>query len=84
MKKNITFKEDSAELSGRIKLLRGNLNLSIQEMADLVGCSKTHYFQIEEGILVPSDMFLERLCKETGVNRKWLDSGKEPKKSPQS
>jgi len=75
MKLNSIGKKERNQLSDRIKMLRNDLNLSIQEMSDLLGYSKTHYSHIEEGTLIPSNMFLERICKETGANWMWLETG---------
>jgi transcriptional regulator with XRE-family HTH domain len=64
----------------RIKGIREERNLSIEEFAKRVGVSGSFFSEIEEGSKNPSYSLLQRISKEYAVSMEWLYDGinKEP------
>lgn len=47
-----------------------------QEFADRLGLSQNFIWQIEKGEREPSDRTISDICREFGVDRVWLETGK--------
>ena len=56
----------------RIKQLRTMLGLTQQKLADRLGLKRQTIAAYEVGNIEPSDSTLLLICKEFGVNEKWL------------
>ena len=59
-------------LHTRIKNLRKTLNLTQEEFAAKIGLSRNFIAQVESGLKNPSDRTISDICREFGVNEKWL------------
>lgn len=59
----------------RLKQLRKALGLTQQEFADKLGISRGSYANYEIGRNEPLDAVRVLICKEYGVNEKWLRDG---------
>lgn len=62
-------------LGERIKKLRKDLDLTQQKFADRLGVKQNTIALIESGKRNTSDQLLFSVCREFGVNEKWLRSG---------
>lgn len=59
----------------RLKKLRKNLDLTQQAFADKIGMKQNTIAQYEMGRTTPSDAIVFSICREFGVNEKWLRNG---------
>ena len=59
----------------RIKQLRNYLGLTQQKFADRLGLKRQTIAAYEIGNIEPSDSTLLLICKEFGVDEKWLRTG---------
>ena len=59
----------------RLKKLRKELDLTQQAFADKIGMKQNTIAQYEMGRTTPSDAIIFSICREFGVNEKWLRSG---------
>ena len=59
----------------RLKKLRKNLELTQQAFADKIGMKQNTIAQYEMGRTTPSDAIVFSICREFGVNEKWLRNG---------
>lgn len=59
----------------RLKKLRKNLDLTQQAFADRIGMKQNTIAQYEMGRTTPSDAIVFSICREFGVNEKWLRNG---------
>lgn len=66
---------NSLALGERIKKLRKDLDLTQQKFADRLGVKQNTIALIESGKRNTSDQLLFSVCREFGVNEKWLRSG---------
>ena len=57
--------------SQKIKLIRNNLGLSIENISKRLGVSATQISRLETGKSEISDEILERYCKEFDIDRNW-------------
>jgi len=62
-------------LKDRLKKLRKELDLTQQAFADKIGMKQNTIAQYEMGRTTPSDAIIFSICREFGVNEKWLRSG---------
>lgn len=60
----------------RIKQLRNSLGLTQQKFADRLGLKRQTIAAYEIGNIEPSDSTLLLICKEFGINKNWLLTGK--------
>ena len=62
-------------MKDRLKKLRKELDLTQQAFADKIGMKQYTIAQYEMGRTTPSDAIIFSICREFGVNEKWLRSG---------
>lgn len=62
-------------MKDRLKKLRKELDLTQQAFADKIGMKQNTIAQYEMGRTTPSDAIIFSICREFGVNEKWLKSG---------
>lgn len=62
-------------LSIRIKEIRKALGLTQEKFAQELLATRPMIANYEIGKVIPSDLFLERICKEFKVNKEWLFYG---------
>ena len=62
-------------MKDRLKKLRKELDLTQQAFADKIGMKQNAIAQYEMGRTTPSDAIIFSICREFGVNGKWLRSG---------
>ena len=62
-------------MKDRLKKLRKELDLTQQAFADNIGMKQNTIAQYEMGRTTPSDAIIFSICREFGVNEKWLRSG---------
>ena len=62
-------------MKDRLKKLRKELDLTQQAFADKIGMKQNTIAQYEMGRTTPSDAIIFSICREFGVNGKWLRSG---------
>ena len=56
----------------RIKNLRKTFGLTQEEFSSKIGLSRNFIAQVESGLKNPSDRTVSDICREFGVNEKWL------------
>ena len=61
-------------MKDRLKKLRKELDLTQQAFADKIGMKQNTIAQYEMGRTTPSDAIIFSICREFGVNEKWLRS----------
>ncbi|MBO8129681.1 MAG: helix-turn-helix transcriptional regulator [Peptococcaceae bacterium] len=59
--------DNNLSIGHKIRLIRNEKNLSLQELAQRVGISLSYLSEIERGLVSPSLTTLKRLAKELGV-----------------
>ena len=59
----------------RSKKIRANHNLSQQAFSELIGITRQYLSLLENGEREPSDLVLNAICREFGINRQWLETG---------
>lgn len=62
-------------MKDRLKVLRKELRLTQQELADRVGISRGNIAAYEVGKNSPSDAVISLICREFNVNEVWLRNG---------
>lgn len=62
-------------MHNRIKSLRKELNLTQEKFGERLGMKKNSISQIENGINALTEQLLVSICREFGVNEKWLRTG---------
>ena len=62
-------------MKDRLKKLRKELDLTQQAFSDKIGIKQNTIAQYEMGRTTPSDAIIFSICREFGVNEKWLRSG---------
>ena len=62
-------------MKDRLKKLRKELDLTQQAFADKIGMKQNTIAQYEMGRTTPGDAIIFSICREFGVNEKWLRSG---------
>ncbi len=65
-------------MKDRLKKLRNELSLTQQKFADRIGIKRGAIANYEVGRNIPTDAVLSLICREFGVNEKWLRTGEEP------
>nr|DAO65188.1 MAG TPA: Repressor protein CI [Caudoviricetes sp.] len=68
-------KRGEYRMKERLKKLRKNLDLTQQAFADKIGMKQNTIAQYEMGRTTPSDAIVFSICREFGVNEKWLRNG---------
>ena len=68
-------KRGEYRMKERLKKLRKNLDLTQQAFADKIGMKQNTIEQYEMGRTTPSDAIVFSICREFGVNEKWLRNG---------
>jgi len=76
MDNDATEKAVRNRIGERLKLVRGNTSQT--EYANLFGVTTNTIGRYERGERTPDAEFIFALCKETGVNPRWLILGEEP------
>lgn len=66
-------------INDRIAFLIADLDIKKSEFAEKIGISPAFVSQICSGVRQPSDRTISDICREFGVFREWLETGKEPK-----
>ena len=61
-------------MKDRLKKLRKELDLTQQAFADKIGMKQNTIAQYEMGRTTPSDAIIFSICREYGVNEKWIRS----------
>ena len=67
-------------MKDRIKLIRKSQNLTQQEFADRIGCSRSGLANYEAGRNEPLDPIITSICREYGINEDWFRYGVGPMK----
>ena len=67
-------------MKDRIKQIRKFHNLTQQEFADRIGCSRSGLANYESGRNEPLDPIITSICREFGINEEWLRTGEGPMK----
>lgn len=62
-------------MKDRIKQIRKSYNLTQQEFADRIGCSRSGLANYEAGRNEPLDPIITSICREFGINEDWLRTG---------
>lgn len=62
-------------MNKRITAIRKNANLNQQAFADKIGLTKNFVSLLETGNRAPSDRTVSDICREFGINEKWLRTG---------
>lgn len=63
------------EIRERIAILRKTLGLSQRQFGERVGVKRTTITNYEMGRNKPNELARQRICKEYGVRREWLEFG---------
>ena len=67
---------DKAGIPSRIKTVRQKLNMTQDEFAKMIDCSKSQLTSVEVGRVNPSNQWIAKLARSANVNISWLLSGK--------
>jgi len=59
----------------RIKIIRNNLGLTLDEFGEKIGLKKATLSKIENNLSGSTEQTIILICKEYNVNREWLLSG---------
>lgn len=59
----------------RVRLIRKELNLTMEKFCKPLGVGKTAISKIENGQVVLTDQMLISICREYGVRKEWLQDG---------
>lgn len=59
----------------RIKVLRKEKNLSMEDFGSVIGMGKSAVSRIENGVNGTTDQTIRSICREFGVNETWLRTG---------
>ena len=59
----------------RIKVLRKEKNLSMEDFGAVIGMGKSAVSRIENGVNGTTDQTIRSICREFGVNEHWLRTG---------
>ena len=59
----------------RIKVLRKEKNLSMEDFGSVIGMGKSAVSRIENGFNGTTDQTIRSICREFGVNEQWLRTG---------
>lgn len=62
-------------MNNRIVQLRKSRGWTQDKFAEEMGISKNYVSLIENGKKIPSDRLLSDICREFGINEKWLRDG---------
>ena len=62
-------------MKDRIKEIRAKLKMSQQSFSDVIGITRQYLSLLEIGERDPSDLVLNAICHEFGINRTWLKTG---------
>lgn len=63
-------------MKDRIKKIRIDNKLSMEKFGEKIGITKASVSRIESGENNPSDQTIILICKEFGINKEWLLTGK--------
>ena len=66
---------DKTEVGGRVKKVRKEADLTQEEFAKRIGYSKMQVHSVENGKVIPSNQFLEKVSIEFGTDYQWLMTG---------
>ena len=67
---------DKAGIPSRVKAVRQKLNMTQDEFAKMIGCSKSQLTSVEVGRVNPSNQWITKLANSANVSINWLLSGK--------
>ena len=67
-------------MKDRIKQIRKSYNLTQQEFAERIGCSRSGLANYEAGRNEPLDPIITSICREFSINEDWLRTGEGPMK----
>lgn len=59
----------------RIKVLRKEKNLSMEDFGAVIGMGKSAVSRIENGVNGTTDQTIRSICREFGVSERWLRTG---------
>lgn len=59
----------------RIKVLRKEKNLSMEDFGSVIGMGKSAVSRIENGVNGTTDQTIRSICREFSVNEQWLRTG---------
>lgn len=71
-------------MNARFKEMRRELKLTQEEFANKMNLSRSYINLIEMGKKIPADRTIKDICREFGVNEKWLREGTGEMFTPQS
>lgn len=63
-------------MKDRVKKIRIDNKLSMEKFGERIGITKASVSRIESGENNPSDQTIILICKEFGINKEWLLTGK--------
>ena len=69
-------------MKDRIKQIRKSYDLTQQEFADRIGCSRSGLANYEAGRNEPLDPIITSICREFAINEDWLRYGTGPMNRP--
>lgn len=59
----------------RIKLVRKELNLTLEKFGERIGLKKSSLSQVENGINSVTEQLIKSICREFNVDYLWLTTG---------
>ena len=63
------------ELKDRIKLVRKDLEMTMEKFGEQIGVSKSAVNMLEKGTNTPSVQTIKAICREFNVSEDWLRNG---------
>ena len=62
-------------MNERVKLIRKNAGLTMEQFGERIGMKKSSVSQIESGRNNPSDSSIKMICREFNISEEWLRTG---------
>lgn len=66
----------------RLKQIRKQLKMTQSDFSNALGVTRTAYAKYENGLVTPSDTFIQLLCSKFHINEEWLRTGNGSPDSP--
>ena len=63
------------KMNARIEAVRKHEGLTQEQFADRINLSRNYLWMLENGSRTPSDRTISDICREFGVNERWLRTG---------
>ncbi|WP_288803311.1 helix-turn-helix transcriptional regulator [uncultured Dialister sp.] len=62
-------------MKDRLKMIRKECGLTQAAFSEALGVTRTAYAKYENGLVAPSDTFIQLLCSKFSINEEWLRTG---------